>query len=49
MQQVPDRPIQNRGCLEKDRKIYYAKSKPCGDMVASIFDWLIDGELNMQN
>ena len=39
MQQVLDRPIQNRGCLEKDRKIYHAKSKPCGDMAASIFDW----------
>ena len=36
-------------CLEKDRKIYHVKSKPHGDMVVSIFDWLIDGELNMQN
>ena len=26
-------------CLEKDREIYHAKSKPCGDMAASIFDW----------
>ena len=36
-------------CLEKDRKMYHAKSKPHGDMVASIFDMLTDGELNMQN
>ena len=35
-------------CLEKDRKINHAKSKPCGDMAASIFDWLIDKELNFQ-
>ena len=49
MQQMVNRPIQNRGCLEKDRKINHAKSKPHGDMAASIFDWLIDRELNMQN
>ena len=49
MQQVLARPIQNRECLEKDRKINHAKSKPHGDMAESIFDWLIDGELNMQN
>ena len=39
MQQVLNRPIQNRGCLEKDRKINHAKSKPGGDMVVAIFDW----------
>ena len=49
MQQMQDRSIQNRACLEKDRKIYHAKSRPHGDMAASIFVWLIDGELNMQN
>ena len=38
MQQVLNRPIKNRGCLKKDRKINHAKSKPCGDMVVSIFD-----------
>ena len=36
---VLDRPIQNRGCLEKDRKINHAKSKPHRDMAVSIFDW----------
>ena len=44
---MQDRPIQNRGCLEKDRKISDAKSKPHGDMAASIFDWLTGKELNM--
>ena len=46
---MQDTPIQNRGCLEKDRKIYHTKSRPRGDMAASIFVWLIDRELNMQN
>ena len=46
---MQDTPIQNRGFPEIDRKINHAKSKPHGDMAASIFDWLIDRKLNMQN
>ena len=38
MQQVLNRPIQNRECLKKDRKINHAKSIPHGDMAVSIFD-----------
>ena len=45
---IQERPIWNRVYLEKDRERYLAKSKPHGDMAASIFDWLIGKELNMQ-